>query len=253
MSPDAYLEMARTQESHWWFAARRQILRAQLRLLPMPTNAQILEVGSGTGANVPLLAEFGRVVGLEMSGPAIALAKDACPKARERVQFLHGRCPEDLPRVAGGFDLVCLFDVLEHMEDDHQALAALHPLLRRDGRLLMTVPAYQWMWSPHDEHLHHHRRYVRASLLEACQRAGLEVERISYFNTFLFPLACATRAWEVARGRMSGATRTPHPLLNALLRRVFAFERYLLDAVSLPFGLSLLVVARPAAPRGTPC
>jgi len=249
MSPGAYVEMARTQESHWWFAARRQILRTQLRQLQLPADADILEVGSGTGANVAMLAEFGRVLGLEMNGEAITLAEAASTGARERVRFLHGRCPEDLPAKAGSFDLICLFDVLEHIQNDRDTLAALLPLLRPGGRILLTVPAYQWMWSPHDEHLHHHRRYGHTAFLKICDQAGLRVERVSHFNTLLFPLACLTRAWDIARGRMSGATRTPHPLLNTLLRRVFALERHLLAAVSLPFGLSLLAVATPAAAR----
>ena len=249
MSPDAYLEMARTQECHWWFAARRQILRSQLRRLQLPADADILEVGSGTGANVAMLAEFGRVVGLEMNEGAISLAAVASAGTQGRVRFLHGRCPDDLPAKAGSFDLICLFDVLEHIQDDRETLAALLPLLRPGGRILLTVPAYQWMWSPHDEHLHHHRRYGQGAFQKTCEQAGLRVERISHFNTILFPLACLARAWEIARGRMSGATRTPHPLLNGLLRRVFAFERYLLRAVSLPFGLSLLAVAMPAKAR----
>lgn len=246
MNPQAYPEMARTQADHWWFAARRDILRRQLQALALPPGARILEIGSGTGANLALLAEFGQVVGLEMEAAAISLARQA-GAGGARVELHRGRCPEDLDCVAGRFDLICLFDVLEHIQDDARSLACLAQRLRPGGRLLVTVPAYPWMWGPHDVHLHHQRRYTRATLRKACGQAGLSVAWLSHFNTLLFPLALAGRLVEKATGRVSGATATPAAPLNALLRRTFAMERHLLGPVRLPFGLSLLLVARPAA------
>lgn len=239
MSPGAYAEMAATQELHWWFAARRHILRSQLERLELPPDAEILEVGSGTGANLGMLAEFGRVVGLEMSAGAIALARQ---RGAGAATMLLGRCPEglaDLPR----FDLVCMFDVLEHIEEDRAALAAAAAHLKPGGRLLVTVPSYQWMWGPHDEHLHHKRRYSRRLLADRCAQAGLAVHRMSHFNTLLFPLAVAGRLYEKARGRSGAAAAVPAAPINSALRCTFAFERHLLSRMHLPFGLSLLAVA----------
>lgn len=245
MSPQAYAEMAVAQSEHWWFAARRDILREELRGLGLAPHARILEVGSGTGANLALLSGFGEVVGLEMNAQAVSLARNACTEPN--VVLRIGRCPEDLRSLGeGSFDLVCLFDVLEHIEADVAALAALRRLLRPGAAILMTVPAYPWLWGPHDLHLHHHRRYTIRSVEQACSRAGLRVTRWSFFNTLLFPLALAARCHDRIRHGDAGGTRTPPAPLNALLRAVFAFERHLLRLVRLPFGLSLLVLARPA-------
>jgi SAM-dependent methyltransferase len=247
MSPGAYDEMAATQSQHWWFCARRAILREQIRALKLPAGARILEVGSGTGANLDLLSEFGHVVGLEMNTAAVAMARRAC--TLEDVELHVGRCPDDLDALAPGFDLICLMDVLEHIPQDCETLTRLRSLLRPGGTVLITVPAYPWMWGPHDVHLHHHRRYTPSSMASACGTAGLGVARITFFNTLLFPLALVSRALDRLRGSPGTATRTPGRLANAMMREVFAFERHLLRSVALPFGLSLLVLARPAAPH----
>jgi SAM-dependent methyltransferase len=245
VNPAAYLEMAQAQSTHWWYVARRSILECQLRALALPPDAEILEIGSGTGANLELLAGFGHVIGLEMAEDAIRLARQRAGAAASRVSLRQGRCPQDLARVTQRFDLICLFDVLEHIDEDELSLARLKQLLKPGGRLLMTVPAYPWMWGPHDVHVHHKRRYTRRSLLARCSRAGLAVTRVSHFNTLLFPLAVVGRLYEKITGRQTSATQTPAAALNALLTSVFALERLLLARLSLPFGLSLLVLARP--------
>jgi 2-polyprenyl-3-methyl-5-hydroxy-6-metoxy-1,4-benzoquinol methylase len=244
MSPDAYAEMARAQRSHWWYRARGRILRSRLQRLGLPANARILEVGSGTGANLDLLAEFGTVVGLEMTAQAIALAHQHCAE-RGKVTLLEGRCPDDLALLGERFDLICLFDVLEHIERDEDCLARLKSLLKPGGKLMLTVPAYPWMWGPHDVHVHHQRRYTRASLIACCGGAGLAVRWVSHFNTLLFPLAVLERFREKLTRRRGGATQTPAAALNALLGAIFGWERHLLARTRMPFGLSLLVLAQP--------
>lgn len=244
MTPQAYADMASVQDRHWWFDARRRILRAQLSSLALPAGAEILEVGSGTGANLTLLAGFGQVTGLEMSAQALALARERGLEQPGRVQLVQGRCPDDLPALGRRFDLVCLFDVLEHIPDDRAALRGLRECLKPGGRLLVTVPAYQWLWSAHDESLHHQRRYRRGELLRLLGDCGLDVRRASYFNSLLFPLAAAGRIADRVLGRReaSGAGVPPAPV-NAALRAVFGFERHLLPHLRLPFGLSILAVA----------
>lgn len=247
MSPDAYIEMARTQATHWWFAARREILRSQISRLSLPPNADILEIGSGTGANLDLLAEFGNVVGLEMRAEAIALAERRRADSAQNISMRQGTCPEDLP-TSQKFDLICLFDVLEHIEQDSESLAKLALLLKPAGTLMLTVPAYPWMWGPHDVHLHHKRRYNKRSLSDRCAYAGLSISRMSHFNTLLFPLAVLGRMLEKITGRNTSATETPPAPINALLRSLFALERHILARTRLPFGLSLLLLARPHHP-----
>jgi SAM-dependent methyltransferase len=258
MSPNAYTEMAQIQDQHWWFVARRKILRREIVHLNLPNDAAILEVGSGTGANLSLLSEFGRVMALEMSAKAIALARDRADFDASRIATRQGRCPEDLNSLSEQFDLICLFDVLEHIEDDDLSLSRLKTLLKPGGTLMLTVPAYSWMWGPHDVHLHHKRRYSKARLLADCARAGLSIQRASYFNTLLFPLAVVARLFERIMGKQSSsASRIPQRVVNTFLTSVFSFERLLLHRMTLPFGLSLLAMAQasplnPLAPHPAP-
>lgn len=248
MSPDAYVEMARTQATHWWFVARREILRSQISRLNLPPQADILEIGSGTGANLDLLAGFGKVVGLEMRAEAIALAQLRHSGSAQNISMRQGTCPEDLATLSEKFDLICLFDVLEHIEQDSESLAKLALLLKPGGTLMLTVPAYQWMWGPHDVHLHHKRRYNKRSLSDRCAYAGLSISRMSHFNTVLFPLAVVGRMLEKVTGRNTSAAETPPAPVNALFRALFALERHILTRMRLPFGLSLLLLARPHQP-----
>jgi SAM-dependent methyltransferase len=243
MSPDAYLEMAETEADHWWFRGRRDVLQTVLRRLALPPNARVLEVGSGTGGNLDMLAEFGTVSGLEMDSTARALCSQ---KTNGRFNVRAGRCPDDIPFSAessGRFDLICFFDCLEHIADDVGSLARMQSLLAPGGVIVVTVPACPSLWSAHDVFLRHYRRYSRAALKQCIAAAGYEVERISYFNTLLFPLAAAARWFSRLAGFSSsaGAAVPAHPL-NAALYGVFSAERHWLAHGALPFGLSLLAV-----------
>ena len=144
MSPDAYMEMAEAEAEHWWFRGRRDILRSVLHRLTLPVNARVLEIGSGTGGNLTMLAEFGSVSGLEMDDTARALT---ARKTGGRFDIRAGRCPDDLPFDGQRFDLICFFDCLEHIADDVGALARMRTLLAPGGAILVTVPAYQWLCS----------------------------------------------------------------------------------------------------------
>lgn len=244
MEPEAYREMARTEATHWWFAARRAISRELLAGLALPRPARILEVGSGTGGNWPMLAEFGTLAALEASPEAIDLAREALP-AGLTVDLREGRLPEAVP-FEGPFDLVCGFDVLEHIEDDGAALRALTPLLAPGGRLLLTVPAHPWLWSAHDAFLHHHRRYTAAGLRATLEAAGLEVLRLTPLNAWLFPLVAGVRLFGRLTGRGEAVgSPLPSPWLNACLKRIYASERHWLRRADLPMGVSLLAIARP--------
>jgi SAM-dependent methyltransferase len=246
MSPDAYVEMARVQHAHWWFSARRDILRARIADLGLAPDARILEVGSGTGANLEMLAGFGTVTGLEMSADALRFASELPVVQSGRANLLAGRCPEQLASIDGPFDLICLFDVLEHIEADEGALRELSRLLAPGGRIMVTVPAYDWLWTEHDVKLHHFRRYTRKSLCRAFGGAGLRISAVSHFNTLLFPLAVAQRLASHVTGQAPGGTEVPSGPVNALLRKIFATERHLLGRLDLRFGLSLMALATPA-------
>jgi SAM-dependent methyltransferase len=227
--------MAETEGRHWWFTGRRAILSSLIARLALPPSAQIVEIGCGTGGNLEMLAAFGEVSAMEADDGARAIAAE---KTAGRFDIRAGRCPDEIPFAGRRFDLVCLFDVLEHIEEDVATLKAVGGLLAPGGHALITVPAYRWMWSAHDEFLHHKRRYTAGELRRKAVAAGLRIAGLSYFNTLLFPLAAAAR--------LLGApgTAVPPGPLNRLFRAVFGAERLLVGRVALPFGVSLLAVVR---------
>jgi SAM-dependent methyltransferase len=242
MDPNAYLEMADTESRHWWFLARRVLLSSIIHRLALPSDAQILEIGSGTGGNLEMLSAFGRVSALEMDATARSIANQ---KTLDRFDIRPGFCPTDIPFSDEKFDLICLFDVLEHIEEDSSTLVALKTLVADGGHILITVPAYQWLWSRHDEFLHHKRRYSARDLRRKITTAGLRIDKISYFNTLLFPLAAIARFKDRLMGATSASgSEIPADPLNNLLYKIFSAEHYLLGKGSLPFGVSLLAILR---------
>jgi len=241
MNPDAYIEMAETEARHWWFVGRRAVLTSIIGRLHLPGRARILEVGAGTGGNLPMLATFGSVCALEMDASARRIAEE---KTGGRFDIRAGTCPGDIP-FAGPFDLICLLDVLEHIDDDVGTLQALRPLLAPQARVLVTVPAHQWLWSAHDAFLHHKRRYGAVELRGKAATAGLRAERLSYCNTVLFPAAVAVRLHDrLTRRKQASGREVPPDPVNALLARAFSAEAWMLDRFDLPFGVSLVGVFR---------
>ncbi|MCF3946430.1 class I SAM-dependent methyltransferase [Acidiphilium iwatense] len=212
-----------------------------MKALDLPRHAQILEIGCGTGGNLPMLSDFGTVCGIEISEVARDLA---IKKTGGAFEIRAGTLPSAVPDFGRQFDLICLFDVLEHIDDDLGTLRAVACLVKPGGRLIISVPAYQWMWSRHDEFLHHHRRYSKIRLIDVVQSAGLRLDRATYFNMWLFPAAALVRSFDKLRGAQSATgTNIPPALINRIMRTIFASERHLLERTGLPFGLSLLCVA----------
>jgi SAM-dependent methyltransferase len=233
-----YQQMAELDDRHWWYRARRKIL-AQLirREVKLPTNAKILEIGCGTGHNLAMLAGFGRVDGLELDDEAAALSEKRLGR-----KVLRSPLPA-LVGVRKKYDLIGAFDVIEHIDDDSAALAAIATKLKPGGKLMMTVPAHPWMWTAHDVVNHHKRRYSKRSLRALVEGSPLKLDKIGYFNSLLFPVAVAERAASKLRGKDNGDVKLPPAPLNAALEAVFASERYLVGRVPLPPGLSLFALA----------
>ncbi len=241
MEPEAYLEMAETETSHWWFTGRRVILQQLLHSLQLPERPKILEIGCGTGGNLDLLSQFGHTSGMEFNETARRIA---LKKTNNRYTIKAGQCPDTIPFAKQSFDVICLFDVLEHIRDDKGTLIAISKLLKKNGTILVTVPAYQWLWGPHDDVVHHKRRYSRPMLRQTIRDAGLSTIKISYFNTILFPLAVLFRLKDKLSARQTATgTQIPPAPINTILKLIFTSERFLLKHFSLPFGLSLFCIA----------
>jgi len=234
--------MAEQDEIHWWYVARRSILADLIvRNVTLPEDARILEIGCGTGHNFAMLRRFGRLDAIEVDSKARALAS-------QRLGHAVSDAPlPSLPGIDKGiYHLIALLDVLEHVDEDEAALASIAQRLAPGGRILVTVPAYQWMWSAHDEAHHHKRRYSKGQLKQVIARAGLEPEQIGYFNSLLFPVAAAARFAGRVTGRGGADDQLPPAPVNRLLRSVFGLERHLVGRVSLPAGLSLFAILKAA-------
>ena len=240
MNPAAYLQMAETEARHWWSMGRRAILSKMLESLALPQNTKILEVGCGTGGNLKMLAKFGEVSALEKDGTAREIVDK---KTNNLFDINAVSCPDEIPFYEQQFDLICLFDILEHIKKDVEALISLKKLLKKNGRILITVPSYQWMYGSDDEFIHHKRRYSAKELREKFVTSGLQPFKITYFNTILFPLAAVVRFKDKLLGSKSATgTSVPPALINKFLTSIFGAERFLVNHFNLPFGVSLLCV-----------
>lgn len=228
------------EEEHWWFRGRRAVIRSFLFLLPRRLSAA-LDIGCGTGRNAILLKEFAEdVEGMEDSEEALQLIQKKTPWLR----ITKGSLP-DIP-VSHTFDLVTMFDVLEHIEDDVKTLVSVREKLNPGGYLLLTVPAYRILWSEHDEMAHHKRRYAKRELLSKLKVANYEIIAASYFNTFLFPAVLFVRLFKRLLGITSGVSdffMLPGPL-NSILAKLFSSEAFFVSRIGLPFGVSLMCLAK---------
>lgn len=236
-----YDRIRELETDHWWFVGRRKVLRRLLGRIGAPADAKILEVGCGAGGNVPLLREFGAVAALEPDDESRAYASERLGLAIDT-----GLLPDGLPYQPETFDLVCAFDVVEHVDDDAGSVKALARLVKPGGAILTTVPAYPWMWSHHDVLHHHKRRYLLPQYRKLFEQAGLTVETATYFNSLLFPLAAAQRTAKKLLKDDSADDTMPPSWLNKALSGIFSLEAPLAVGPGLPFGLSIAVIARKA-------
>ena len=236
------LQTHRAEDRHWWYQGRRRVLERAIERLELPRDARILDAGCGSGRNMVELARHGQVTGVELSPTSVRLARE-----RESGEVVEGSVLE-MPFEEGCFDLTVSLDVIEHLEDDVGALRELRRVTKPGGALLVTVPAYQWLWSGHDEINHHHRRYNRRTLLAAAESAGWREERSAHFNFLLLPAAILMRVLErfkPAATKSSLDLWVPPPPLNWALRQPLHLEAAAIGrGGSIPAGLSLLAVYR---------
>ena len=231
------------EKDHWWFRARRHILQDRLRALPWPAQPRILEIGTGPGENLySLYPADALLTGVE---PDPALADIA--RGRGPVPIYEATAetlPDALPDAA--FDAVTMFDVLEHTEDDGPVLEHVKRKLKPGGYLVMSVPAFMFLWGQQDVVSLHFRRYTRKQLTAKVRQTGYLVTRATYFNTLLFPPVAAfriTRRLLKAKPSDSDFKYSLGPA-NALLYALFASEKWLLRFMNFPVGVSVFVVAR---------
>ena len=235
-----YDRMAAHDTHHWWYRARRDILADYVtREAKLPANARILEIGCGTGHNLPMLSAFGEVDAIEIDEAARDIAS-----ARLGKPVGSAPLPELTGVERGAYDMVAVLDVVEHIDDDVAALKAMAECLKPGGCILIAVPAHQWMWSAHDVVNHHKRRYSKATLDAAIAKAGLRHNGLSWFNSLLFPAAVAARLAGKLTGKDDSDDSPPPGPINALFEKIFRVERHLIGRMPLTPGLSILTLAR---------
>ena len=241
MDVEAYKEMIELQEKHWWFVARRDVIQSFMKVqMNESSTSKVLEIGCGVGGNVGLLSQSGNYLGIDMHKPAI----DYCSEKFPQYNFYCARV-EDIPHEfsSNKFDSIYILDVLEHIDDQLAILKSTQHHLTQNGKILLTVPAFEFLWSPHDDFVHHVRRYTKNGLKKTLEEAGYKVERISYFNSILFPLALIQRlGMRLMKKELSTHLSTPLAVVNWLFRVIFGQEAWILKHTNLPVGLSIMAV-----------
>jgi SAM-dependent methyltransferase len=237
-------QYALLEGEHWWFRARRVILRDLLAQLGWPPQPRILEIGVGPGHNLlEVYPPDSRVEGVEPNDvlAEIATARVPVPIFNASIDQLPSEIQD------GSYDGVALFDVLEHIEDDVRALQIVNRKLKPNGRIVLSVPAYMWLWGQHDVVNQHYRRYTSHELRKKLQVADFVIERVTYFSTILFPAIAAVRlVARFSRGphRKEGDFAYVRKSSNGVLLTLFAAERHFLRHFNFPFGVSLFAAAR---------
>lgn len=237
-----YQDYANWERTHWWFAARRQILRRLLERSLSGRNLRMLDVGCATGGNGQILACYGHLLGMDKN-PSVA---SYLPEKGYQGFVVSGL--EAIGARSNSFDLVTALDIVEHVDDDLAAIKELARISKLGGIVLITVPAFSFLWGQQDDISHHRRRYTRVSLKAVTAAAGLDIQKLSYFNTFLFPCVTAVRLVRRLRRSVPGRLQSDFVLFesglpNKILAWVFSLEAFILSWLNLPFGVSLVCIA----------
>jgi SAM-dependent methyltransferase len=242
-----FAEMYAVETNHWWFAGKRTLFKRLLRERLSHANLRILDIGCGTGAAAVDFSSFGWLCAVDRSSDALAFARS------RGLQNVVGSDATSLPFAQGSFDLVIAFDVIEHVEDDRGMMSEIKRILRPGGAAAIHVPAWPFLWSRHDDVLHHKRRYTRRSLRTLIAESGFTIEHFGWASAAIFPPAVLLRTFERIVGERRAPTQMasedeaaelyvlPRPL-NAALHGIYRAEAALAARVGLPFGLSLAAI-----------
>ncbi len=254
MEQHTYGIMNDVEGKHWWFVGRRAILESFMRsivnslesriqaALPAKTGNQnlirILDVGCGTGANLEMLAQFGESEGVDVSDDALEFCKAKGLKA-------HKGLAESLPFQDESFDVVTALDVVEHLDDDVAGLREMHRVLKSDGRTLIFVPAFMWLWGVQDDISNHRIRYTKKQIIERLQKAGFEIERATYANwTFFAPILAGRTIMKITGIKPESENNVNVSALNGIFGKIFSAERLWLKNFNFPFGVSIVITAK---------
>jgi 2-polyprenyl-3-methyl-5-hydroxy-6-metoxy-1,4-benzoquinol methylase len=240
MNIEMYRVFFEIQKKHWWFVSKKKIITDQIKRNTKPSvRKRILDIGCGSGLMLNALEEFGETYGMDMSDEALHFSKEIFTGTVRK-----GTLPDVVPYDKQFFDIITALDVIEHIEKDYESLVTVHSLLSEGGKVIITVPAYMFLWSNFDNINQHKRRYTLPELKAKILSAGFRLEKISYYNSLLFPAVWLVRMLNnfLQRDGSSDVDMPPN-VINFLLGLIFGFEKYILRFFSLPFGVSILAIA----------
>ncbi len=230
------------ENSYWWFTARAAIIGAMIETYctELQPGDTVVDVGCGTGGFLSTLAGKYTAVGLDISETAISYCR------KRGLEHLYRTTLEEFAPEHMTVKAVAMLDVIEHIDDDKSVVEQAYRLLAPGGYMIASVPAYNWLWSNHDEIHMHKRRYTRSQFNKLLGGAGFSIVKSTYFNTLLFPAAVLKRVTEKNKQYASSTDVVDRvsPGMNRLLHKIFSMEASLLPYMSLPFGLSILTIAR---------
>jgi 2-polyprenyl-3-methyl-5-hydroxy-6-metoxy-1,4-benzoquinol methylase len=235
MDNKTFSRQIKNQKKHWWFQARKKIIDQIISSINLKKKKNILDFGAGSGVNLDMLRKHGLVDIHEQNKYARAIIKK-----EKKIKNLYST----LKIKKNFYDLILLADVIEHVKQPKELLKDLKKFLKKDGHILITVPAYQFLFSKKDKVLGHYRRYNKELL--KTELSGFKVENISYFNTFLcIPIIIMTMLNKfLKRDYIKQVETTPNFILNKLCYIIFASEKYFIKYFNLPFGISIYVLAK---------
>ena len=241
MNKEFYRKFFEVQKKHWWFVSKKKIVLDFIdRYVPTNDNHKILDIGCGSGLMLNALEQIGDTYGMDMSDDAINFSKEIFSGTVKK-----GMLPDNISYDEEYFSLVVALDVIEHVDDDRASLTAIRSHIAEGGQAVISVPACMFLWSEHDVLNEHKRRYTLEELKGKLIDAGFTIEKISYFNTFLFPLISLVRMMNnLLKRKGASEIDLPHPAINYIVEKIFSLEKYFLRIMNFPIGVSVLAVVR---------
>jgi ubiquinone/menaquinone biosynthesis C-methylase UbiE len=240
LKPEEFDKMFLMEKNHWWFFSKRRFVKLLMeKYVIKQKDLTILDAGCGTGVMLSELSSYGKAIGFDISDGAIKNCK------KRDISNVNLARAEKLPFKDGTFDLIVALDVIEHLDSDLLALREFKRICKKDGFLLITVPAFKFLWSTHDEVLDHKRRYTREELDGKLRSSGFRVIRSTYLYFILFPFITVAKVsdrWFRKRAETEiGEFSRP---VNDFMKKLLSVEAFLIKRVNFPFGSSVLSLAK---------
>jgi len=230
----------KVEGSHWWFSGRRKLIKSILSSFPLPSASITVDIGCGVGSNLQIFRAMGlHVIGLDQSRYALSLAKK-----KLGLPLINGDL-NALPVRPNSIGLIIAADILEHLEDDANGIRELYQALKEGGILVVTVPAFKFLWGIQDVVTGHKRRYSRKEILNKLRCEKFDILRSFYFNSFLFfPILFVRRMLYLLGLKIRSENEINSPIINFLLKAIFSLEPFILKFIPFPFGVSIFCIAK---------